>query len=343
MTRRKLRSIVMISVIVGLGIAVLLPLANWAWRACVYVDPQVEGGKSSYFYLGDPADPPIPHERFLARIRQLQNESLDELKETIYEDEWYEIPGVLNGGLKFAQFDVDIVFSNRRFSRLREVLKSLPPAEAAIECRKMLDDALARSDGRVKVMLKLHKTPDAPENEVFIVGNSMLGNKWGLSAVLLVAGELCDTRTVLDAIHAAEEAERKWLSEIEANPDVYPKVMAPAVTGFSCLETAFKINAISMAAFRDPAIPRATKAKLAKVLSPMEVRKIRLVPWNAAVTTYERVWMQAGTGSVDTSKGVEEIDVYHIPISRNSDTAWQQNIYQNVSQTITQALPKDGK
>ena len=269
--------------------------------------------------------------RIKGRIQTLQTESLDKLKETIYEEAWYEDPGVLTIQ-KSPQLDVEVVFSNRRFAKLREALKGMSPVEGAAECRKMIDDGLKRSDDTVDRILKSYQDSDAPKNTV-----SMLGNKWGISAVLLAMGEQCDAKTVVDAIDSAERAEQKWLAVIEASPDTYPPALAPAIASNASLETAFKVNAISLAAFRDPKVPQATKAKLAELLTAMEVKKVQLVSWDASVTPYDVPHTRQGV-PVDVSRGAEDINVYHIPASRLNDTVWQRNLLDGVRQTIKAGL-----
>ena len=265
--------------------------------------------------------------RIRDRISTLRSETFDDLMETIYEESWYRDPGVVTIQ-KLPQLDVEIILSNRRFARLREMLENMPSPEADAVCRTNISQGRKRSDDAVARALRAFNDPDVPKNTV-----SMLGNKWGICMGILLAAEFCDTRTVLDAIDAADEAERKWLRAIEQDPDSYPTALRPAIKTFCALQTAFKLNAISRAAYRDATVSGDVKNRLTELMAAMDSKTVQLVAWDAEVTPYDFPHIRQGV-PVDVTKGVEDVQVYRMPIPRLTDLPWQQQLLGRVRQLI---------
>jgi hypothetical protein len=247
--------------------------------------------------------------------------------ETIYEKAWYEAPGVLDNR-KSAQLDVEVVLSNRRYARVRQMLKELPNGAASAVCRTMIRQGRERCADTMARVLRHYEVPGSPENTV-----SLLGNKWGMCADLLLAAEFCDTRTVLDAIGEIEKAEQKWLAAAKAKPEVFPASFPLAVEGFACLQPTFKLVTLSLAAHHDQVISQATKVRLDELLAAMVAKTVQLVSWDADITPYDAP--TAGGVPVDVTKGAEDIRIYETPTERLTDHAWQKDLLDSVRHLLS--------
>lgn len=266
-------------------------------------------------------------ERIRRRIALLRDEGLGELTTTIFEESWFQDPGA--GSIqKSAQMDTDIVLSNRRFAKLREILASMSRQAAAEASRRLVAQAIARADETVARALLSYRDPQAPRN-----GVSALGNKWGLCAGILLASEFCDTETVLEAIESAEQLEQSWIEAIEQGGDAYPPSLVLGIRNFCCLQPSFKITAAARAVAKDSSLSVSARARLAQAIEAINTKTVPVVSWDAKVTSYDFPHLFQGL-PVDTSKGVEDFVVYQVPVRRLSDRGWQQQLWNRVRQAL---------
>lgn len=256
-----------------------------------------------------PVDPVIirHRERIQPVISSLRNESFDDLLRNLNLDEGY-IPPVHLTYKKFPQIDTEVVYSNRRVLRLLSLLQDMPRAEAAEKCKAIFESAFSVFKDTSEAGLKMWQDPDAPKNE-----QSMLGNKWALSASLILSSRFCDAETVLARIEAVDKYNGDLTRRVENSPNLLPGrgLCLAALRSFHYLQPRVKFQALADAIIADKSID---DSEIIEYLSKIPTKKILLTAWDAEVTSFEFPHRREGV-PIDRSKGVTPLILYYEDIN----------------------------
>jgi len=256
-----------------------------------------------------PVDPVIirHRERIQPVINNLRNESFDDLLRNLNLDEGY-IPPVHLTYKKFPQIDTEVVYSNRRVLRLLSLLQDMPRAEAAEKCKAIFESAFSVFKDTAEAGLKMWQDPDAPKNE-----QSMLGNKWALSASLILSSRFCDAETVLARIEAVDQFNAELTRRFEDSPNLLPGsgicLMILELSHY--LQPRVKFQALADAIIADKSID---DSEIIEYLSKIPTKKILLTPWDAEITSFDFVHRTL-VAPIDKSKGVTPLILYYEDIN----------------------------
>lgn len=250
-------------------------------------------------------------ERIQSVINNLRNESFDDLIRNLNVEEGY-IDECLLSHKKFPQVDIEVVHSSRRVLRLLNLLQDMPRAEAAEKCETIFESAFLVYKDTAEVRLRRWKDPDAPKNE-----QSMLANKCGLSASLILSSRFCDAETVLARIEAVDQFNAELTRRFEDSPNLSPgRGLGLVILKLSHhLQPRLKFQALADAIIADKGIDDSRKKEIVEYLSKIPSKEILLTAWDAEITSFEVPHRRDGV-PIDRSKGVTPLILYSEDITQ---------------------------
>lgn len=125
---------------------------------------------------------------------------------------------------KFEQSDMQRIYGNRRYWKIKSELSILTGKNAALACEDVFAENFSNTKKMFTVILNSYRDPNALKNT-----QSMEINRMTLSASLLLSSLYCEKQKVLKQVQEVLDYQDKLIIEITSELEIFPATLLAAV------------------------------------------------------------------------------------------------------------------